>query len=261
MISLNQQLLWQHIISEATEASEQQPELSSFFHSHLLKHDSLAGALAYSIATKLESQHVSAMVVHELVLMAFNAQPELVDVVAEDIQAFYQRDAACEQYMSPLLYFKGFHALECYRLAHYLWNNDKSLMAYYVQSQIAHLFDVDIHPGATLGKGILIDHATGVVIGETCVIEDNVSMLHGVTLGGSGCGQHSGQRHPYIESGVLIAAGAKLLGCIRIGCNTKIGAGSVVLEDMPAQATVVGVPAKVVGKSLGAPSASMRHTS
>lgn len=250
------------MIEEARLCAQEQPELSSFFHSHVLQHGSLAYAISFGIATHLSSSYVSSMVISELAQDILLSAPSIIDAIAHDIQAYYARDAACVQYISPLLYFKGFHALICYRLAHWLWCNDQPMMALYVQHRVAETKDVDIHPGAAIGSGIFIDHATGLVIGETSVIEDDVSILHGVTLGGSGCSAELGHshrpRHPYIESGVMISVGAKLLGGIRIGRNTKIGAGSLVLKSMPAQSTVVGVPAVVVGSSSGKPSSNMQ---
>ncbi len=236
--------LWGTIKGEATAAARTQPELSSFFHSHVLKHQDLGAALAFGLAMRLASRHLPAIILHELIESVMQAKPAIVEAAGRDIQAYYERDAACVEYVSPLLYFKGFHALQGYRIAHQLWCDQRKLMALYIQSQMASVLDVDIHPAAQIGWGVFIDHATGVVIGETSIIEDDVSLLHGVTLGGSGCGV----RHPHVEAGVTISAGAKLLGNIRIGHHTVIGAGSLVLESMPPNATVVGVPAKVVNK-------------
>jgi serine O-acetyltransferase len=158
----------------------------------------------------------------------------------------------------PFLFFKGYHALQSYRAAHWLWQQGRECLALFLQNRISQVFDVDIHPGARIGRGVMIDHATGVVIGETVVLEDNVSMLHGVTLGGSGCGK--GDRHPKIRAGVLIGVGAKILGNIEIGEGAKIGAGSVVLDAVAAHTTVAGVPAKLIGRPRGdEPSRDMDH--
>jgi len=164
----------------------------------------------------------------------------------QDLLAHYHRDAACDQYITPFLYFKGYHAVQSYRITHWLWQQKRFMLAAYIHSRIAELFDVDIHPAAAIAGGLMVDHATGVVIGETAVIEEDVSMLHAVTLGGSGVSE--GQRHPTICKGVLLSVGAKVLGNIKVGEGAKIGAGSVVLDNVPARATMVGVPARMVGR-------------
>lgn len=237
--------LWQTIREEAQAAADEDPVLGSFFHASVLNHTSLAASLAYVLAGKLESQAIPPMLIRKIVGQALASDVEISDSLRADMQACRTRDPACDTYLMPLLYFKGFHALQSHRVAHWLWLDGRKSMAYMLASRVASVFDVDIHPGAQIGAGVMIDHATGIVIGETAVIGDSVSMLHGVTLGGSGTG--SDRRHPHIANGVLIAAGAKLLGPISVGENAKVGAGSVVLEDVPAQATVAGVPAAVVG--------------
>jgi serine O-acetyltransferase len=176
-----------------------------------------------------------------------------------DLRAIRDRDPACSQFWIPLLYFKGFHALQSYRIGHWLWSEGRRSLARHLQNRISEVFAVDIHPAARLGKGILIDHGTGVVIGETAVVDDNVSMLHGVTLGGTG--KESGDRHPKVRSGVLLSVGVKLIGNIEIGEGAKVGAGSVVLEDVPPHTTAVGVPARVVGRPASdQPSREMNHS-
>lgn len=175
-----------------------------------------------------------------------------------DIRAITERDPAATRFSEPLLYFKGFHALQTHRVAHWLWSEGRRELALFLQSRASEVFGVDIHPAARIGKGILVDHATGVVVGETAVVEDNVSILHEVTLGGTG--KDCGDRHPKVRHGVLIGAGAKILGNVEVGEGAKIGAGSVVLEDVPAHATVAGVPAKVVGIAEGdEPARTMDH--
>lgn len=176
-----------------------------------------------------------------------NADPEWSAVVRVDIQAYYDRDPACQRFVEPVLYFKGFHALQTHRLAHWLFNRGRRDFALYLQSRSSSVFQTDINPAARIGKGIFIDHATGLVIGETAVVEDNVSILHGVTLGGTG--KAGGDRHPKIRHGVLLGAGAKVLGNIEIGHCTKVASGSVVLASVPNNKTVAGVPARIVGEA------------
>jgi serine O-acetyltransferase len=242
----SQQWLWQQLLKEAKEQAEREPVLASFFHASILNHKTLASALAHHIAAQLGSDAAPALLIQEVFDEALAEEPELVEQVCADLQAYYDRDPACDQYSLPFLYFKGFQALQAYRIAHYLWQNQRYELALFLQNAIAVKFDVDIHPAAKIGRGIMIDHATGVVIGETAVIGDNVSLLHSVTLGGSGCSH--GDRHPKVGNGVLISTGAKLLGNIHIGDGAKIAAGSLVLADVAAHTTVAGVPARIVGR-------------
>lgn len=238
--------LWPQLRREAEQISASEPVLASYYHAAILNHADFNSAISFHLANMLDSAAVPAMTIREVFLSALSAEPEIADAMRADIKAYYQRDPACDKYTMPFMYFKGFHALQAQRVAHWLWRSDRKFMALYLQHQISLSFGVDIHPGAKIGKGIMIDHATGVVIGETAVVGDEVSMLHSVTLGGSGC--DSGDRHPKIGRGVLISAGAKVLGNISIGDGVKIGAGSVVLASVPAHTTVVGVPATIVGK-------------
>ncbi len=250
--------LWLAMCDEANKASQQQPLMASFFHANILNHKDFTSAISFYLSNHLSTETVSAMMMRDVCLQAMEEDPSIEQNMRQDLMAHYTRDPACEQHITPFLYFKGFHAVQSYRIAHYLWQKKRTLLAFYIQSRVAELFDVDIHPGAVIGGGLMVDHATGVVIGETSIVENNVSMLHAVTLGGSGA--KSGKRHPTIRSGVLISVGAKILGDIEIGECTKIGGGSVVLESMPAKSTVVGVPAKVVGKSsCDMPSLEMDH--
>lgn len=196
------------------------------------------------------------MQLRELFDEALKADASLGESTRADIVAYYERDPACSTYIQPFLYFKGFHALQAYRVAHWLWGQGRKAIALFLQNRISDLFAVDIHPAARLGRGIFIDHATGIVIGETAVVGDNVSMLHSVTLGGTG--KEEEDRHPKIGNGVLIGAGAKVLGNIRVGNCSRIAAGSVVLQDVPACKTVAGVPARIVGEAgCAQPSVSM----
>lgn len=255
---LRQQRVWQAIRQEATEASHSQPLMASFFHSNVLNHARFQDALSFYLSSLLGSVTVPAMTIQSVFAHAFQEQPALVDHMLNDLLAHYTRDAACDQHLMPLLYFKGYHGVQTYRIAHWLWLQKRRGLALYFQHRVASLFDVDIHPAAVLGSGIMLDHATGLVIGETAVIEDDVSMLHGVTLGGSG--NRQGKRHPTIRRGVLLSTGAKILGNIEVGEGAKVGAGSLVLGDVAAHSTVAGVPAKVVGKTKTTmPSLDMDH--
>ncbi|RBW41375.1 serine O-acetyltransferase [Psychromonas sp. B3M02] len=250
--------LWEKIRQEAWDSSANEPILASFFHSTILNHKDLASALSYQLANRLDSRTMPGILVREVIDDAFSSDPSLIESAMADILAVQDRDPAVEEYSIPLLYLKGFHAIQIHRVAHWLWQEKRIALAFYLQNRSSVIFGVDVHPAATIGKGIMFDHATGVVVGETAVIEDNVSILQGVTLGGTG--KESGDRHPKIRQGVMIGAGAKVLGNIEIGMGAKIGAGSVVLEAVPAHTTVAGVPAKVVGKpSCDMPSLSMEQ--
>ncbi len=237
--------LWQAIREEVAEAVRGEPLLASFLHVTILNHRTLEAALAFQLAGKLGSPVIQAMIIRELFEEAMAADPGIGEAVRADIQAVRDRDPAATHYSRSFLYFKGFHALQAQRIAHWLWRQGREDLALYLQSRCSEVFGVDIHPAARIGRGIMIDHATSVVIGETAVVEDNVSILHEVTLGGTG--KQTGDRHPKVRHGVLIGAGAKILGNVEIGAGAKIGAGSVVLEDVPAHCTVAGVPAVVVG--------------
>jgi serine O-acetyltransferase len=242
--------VWNQIRGEATRDTQSEPALASFLHTVVLAHDNLEDALSFILATKLGSSTITSLTLRELIGAAFAADPAIGVAFREDLRAVISRDPACRGYSIPLLYFKGFHSLQAYRVAHYYWVNDRPALAIYLQSRISEVFAVDIHPGARIGKGILFDHATSVVIGETAVVEDDFSMLHEVTLGGTG--KIGGDRHPKIGKGVMIGAGAKVLGNIRVGEGAKIGAGSVVLEDVAPYTTVAGVPARPVAYPAGA---------
>lgn len=193
---------------------------------------------------------MSGMAIGQVLDQALSSDDGIVESVCKDLIAYRTRDPACNEYSIPLLYMKGFHALQAYRISHWLWRQDRKPLALFLQNRISSVFDVDIHPAARIGSGIMIDHATGVVIGETSVIGDDVSLLHAVTLGG--CGSAEGARHPKIADGVLISAGAKVLGNISVGAGAKIAAGSLVLEDVAPHTTVAGVPAKTVGRPIEA---------
>jgi serine O-acetyltransferase len=237
--------VWRYIVKEAREQAEQEPMLASFYHATIIKHDSLGAALSYILANKLKTASMPAMAVREVVEEAYAADPSITRFAACDICATVNRDPAVELYSIPLLYLKGFHALQGYRVANYLWKQGRHALATYLQTQISVACQVDIHPAARIGKGIMLDHATGIVVGETAVVENDVSILQNVTLGGTG--KEGGDRHPKIREGVMIGAGSKILGNIEVGIGAKIGSGSVVLQPVPEHTTVAGVPAKIVG--------------
>lgn len=248
--------IWSAMRLEAEDASRNEPVLASYYHAAILNHASFEAAISFHLANKLSSAAVQAMSVREVCQQVLQDEPAIAQAMRADIRAYKDRDPACDKYSMPFLYFKGFHALQAHRISHWLWRHERKSLALFFQNQISQVLGVDIHPGAQVGAGIMIDHATGVVVGETAVIGDDVSMLHAVTLGGSGC--QGGDRHPKIGRGVLISAGAKILGGISVGDGAKIGAGSVVLESVPAHTTVAGVPAKVVGRpSCEAPALDM----
>ncbi|WP_096084958.1 serine O-acetyltransferase [Agaribacterium haliotis] len=237
--------VWQRIRDEVREQAEQEPALASFLHATILNHDTLESALSFHLANKLANPAISALQIREIIEDAMKRDCGISTAVRADIKAVFDRDSACDSYSIPFLYFKGFQALQAYRIAHCLWLGGRSSLALFLQSHISMVFGVDVHPAATIGKGLMFDHATGIVIGETCVIEDDVSIMQNVTLGGTG--KVGGDRHPKVRRGSLISAGVKVLGNIEIGEGAKVGAGSVVLDDVPAHTTVVGVPAKAVG--------------
>lgn len=239
-------VVWNIIKAEARALADCEPMLASFYHSTLLKHDDLGSALSYMLANKLASPIMPAIAIREIVEEAYEADPKMIESAAYDIGAVRTRDPAVDKYSTPLLYLKGFHALQAYRIGHWLWKEGRQALAIFLQNQVSVSFQVDIHPAAKIGCGIMLDHATGIVVGETAVIENDVSILQGVTLGGTG--KTSGDRHPKIREGVMIGAGAKILGNIEIGVGAKIGAGSVVLHPIPPHTTAAGVPARIVGK-------------
>lgn len=236
--------IWDRIREEVARDAAQEPALASFLHSVVLGHVDLESSLAHILASKLNSTTLTELTLFDMIKHALDAEPSIGLAVREDLSAVLSRDPATRGFSQALLYFKGFHALQAYRIAHWYWINDRQALALYLQSRTSETFAVDIHPGARIGKGILFDHATSIVIGETAVVGDDFSMLHEVTLGGTG--KVGGDRHPKIGRGVMIGAGAKVLGNIHVGEGVKIGAGSVVLSDVPPFTTVAGVPARPV---------------
>ncbi len=250
--------VWQRITAEAREAVKSEPLLGGLVHACILHHEGLESALAYRLAQKLASAEMSEQLLREIADAAYRADSSLGQSARADVVAVYERDPACHRFLQPLLFFKGFQAIQCYRVAHWLWREGRKDLAYFVQMRVSEQFGVDIHPAARVGKGIMIDHAHSIVIGETAVVGDNVSMLHSVTLGGTG--KQDDDRHPKIGDGVLIGAGAKVLGNIKVGHCSRIAAGSVVLNEVPPCKTVAGVPAKIVGEAgCDQPSVMMDH--
>lgn len=249
MVDIASDPLWAAILLEAQQAADAEPLLASFLHMTVLRHNALEDVLAFHLSSKLASAVMDARALMELFREALSADKTISQSMRADIAACYERDPACDCYSTPLLYFKGFHAIQSQRITHWLWLNGRQTLALFLQNRISEVTGVDIHPAAQLGHGILLDHGTGVVVGETAVIGNNVSILHGVTLGGSG--KERGDRHPKIGDGVMLGAGSAVLGNIRVGNCAKVGAGSVVLDDVPAHSTVAGVPAHVVSSEQG----------
>ncbi len=239
--------VWQQITQEAEDAVRQEPLMGGLVHACVLHHRSVERALSYRFAAKLSSNEMSMVILREIADEAYMASPELVEAARSDLMAVYERDPACHRLLQPILFFKGYQAVQAYRIGHWLWQQGRRDIAYFIQMRTSEIFGIDIHPAAKIGKGIMIDHAHSIVIGETAVVGDNVSMLHSVTLGGTG--KEEEDRHPKIGDGVLIGAGAKVLGNITVGHCSRIAAGSVVLQEVPPCTTVAGVPAKVVGEA------------
>ena len=250
--------VWERIRTEAARHATEEPILASFLHATILNHCELEQALSFHLANQLDSPTASSLLLREVIMQALESDASIREAVRADLQAVVDRDSACHELYIPFLYFKGFHSLQTHRIAHWLWNQGRQALALFFQNRMSTEFGVDIHPAARMGQGIMLDHATGLVIGETAVVGNNVSILQSVTLGGTG--KDEGDRHPKIGDGVLISAGAKILGNIRVGDGAKVGAGSVVLEDVPAHTTVAGVPAKIVGRpSSDQPALEMDH--
>ena len=251
--------VWASLRNEAEHMAAGEPSLASLFNAVILRHANLASALSYQLARKLGDQELRAMSLREVAEEAYAADPSLVAKAEADLRAVFERDPSCKGYVQPFLYFKVFLALQAHRIAHRLWGQGREAMAFYLQSRMSELFQVDIHPAAVIGQGAFFDHGTGIVIGETAVIGDDVSMLHGVTLGGTGA--ERGDRHPKIGNGVLLGAGAKVLGNITVGDYAKIASGSVVLKPVPAHCTAAGVPARLVNcPTCEEPAKTMDHT-
>eukprot|EP00903_Cladosiphon_okamuranus_P004540 g4538.t1 len=243
---LSAEAIWEKLRQEAREVASLEEALAPFINRCVLGHDNVSAALACVLSGEMASEHLPQTPLFNTFRDAMDADPNIILSALTDLQAHLDRDPASVGYLTPFLYFKGFHALQGYRMAHRLWNQGRKDMALYIQGRCSRAYDVDIHPAAKIGKGILVDHGSGLVIGETAVVDDDVSMLHGVTLGGTG--KECGDRHPKIRRGVLLAAGARILGNIEVGEGAKVGASSLVLEPVEPHTTVAGVPAKVVGR-------------
>ncbi len=239
--------VWDQISQEAQRAVVDEPLMGGLLHACILHHDSLEKALSYRFSAKLHSNEMSQIILRDLADEAFADDRTIVEAARADLMAIYERDPACHRLLQPIVFFKGFQAIQAYRIANWLWKKGREDLSYFVQMRVSEIFGVDIHPAARIGKGIMIDHAHSIVIGETAVVGDNVSMLHSVTLGGTG--KEEEERHPKIGDGVLIGAGAKVLGNIKVGHCSRIAAGSVVLAEVPPCKTVAGVPAKIVGEA------------
>lgn len=251
--------VWAQLRVEAMQAAAEEPGLASYLHAAILHHDRIEDALSYHLASKLAAGDMSPLQLREVCQEAYAAEPQIARYAERDMRAVRERDPACRSYLQPFLYYKGYAGLQAYRISHWLWAQERQTFAYHLQSRISELFSVDIHPAAIIGAGVFIDHAHGIVIGETAVVEDDVSMLHSVTLGGTG--KEAEDRHPKIRRGVLIGAGAKVLGNIEVGEEARIAAGSVVLKSVPPRCTVAGVPARPVGGPCceGAPAEEMNQ--
>jgi serine O-acetyltransferase len=237
--------VWARIRDEAEQIVRREPEIGTFIYASILHHDTLEIAVAHRVSERLDHGDVSSELIRQAYAGALDDMPQLGELFRADIVATFDRDPACDRFIDPVLYFKGFHAIQTHRLAHWLWNKGRRDFAHYLQSRSSAVFQCDIHPAAQIGRGIFLDHATGLVVGETAVIENDVSMLQDVTLGGTG--KAEGDRHPKIRHGVLIGAGAKVLGNIEVGHCARIAAGSVVLKSVKHNVTVAGVPAKEIG--------------
>ena len=242
--------VWINLLSEAGAVASTEHILSPFLEALILDQENFQGALASLVGKTIDSYYGAiAPSTDSIVGLIEENERSVSELCALDLKVAFERNPAWRDYLTPFLYSKGFHAVLFHRVAHWLWGNDRKHLAEYIHGAACRLFGVDIHPAAVIGKGLFLDHATGFVVGETASIGDNVSVLHGVTLGGTG--KESGDRHPIIESGVLLGAHAVVLGRIKIGANTKVAAGSVVLEDISPNTTVAGVPARVVRQQSG----------
>jgi serine O-acetyltransferase len=238
---------WARVRQEAQRIVDAEPALANFIRSTVLERASLDDAIIHRVASRLGHEVAPAGVIARAFVEALALDPSIAEGFRADMAAVVDRDPACTRLIEPVLYFKGFHALQTHRLAHWLWRSGRVDLALYLQSRSSEVFQTDIHPAARIGRGVFLDHATGLVVGSTASIGDNVSMLQDVTLGGTG--KEKGDRHPKIASGVLIGAGAKILGNIEVGECARVAAGSVVLAPVPRNTTVAGVPARVVGQA------------
>lgn len=250
-------ILWPRLQREAKAQKKQEPLLAGFLHASILGHENFSDALGYVLANKLGGPDLGAVELWGLFAQIYKQDRSLEHHALLDLAAILDRDPAARTAAQAFLYLKGFHGLQAHRLAHFLWHQKREALAYHLQSRSTEAIAVDIHPAAKIGHGVMLDHATGIVIGETTVVGNNVSMLHGITLGGTG--KESGDRHPKIGDCVLLGTGCHVLGNIKIGTGAKVAAGSVVLEDVPPHTTVAGVPARIIGKVKGLPGKDMNQ--
>lgn len=239
--------VWSRVREEAEDIVRREPELAAFILSNVLNHDTLEAAIVHRISDRLDHGALPGDLIRQAYLDALRDEPDIGNAMRADMVAVFDRDPATTRFIDPLLYFKGFHAIQTHRLAHWLWGHGRKDFAYYLQSRSSSVFQTDIHPAARIGRGIFLDHATGLVVGETALVEDDVSILHSVTLGGTG--KENEDRHPKIRHGVMIGAGAKIIGNIEVGHCARIAAGSVVVKPVPHNVTVAGVPAQVIGEA------------
>jgi serine O-acetyltransferase len=235
---------WQRLRREAEEAYDKAPALATLFFDSIINQPSFEAAVCHRVSSRLKNDVVALPLIVQAFHRALSADPAIGCAFKADLAAVVEKDPACDRFIEPFLYFKGFHAIQSQRVTHWLWNNGERDFALYLQSRASEVFQTDIHPAARFGQGIFLDHATGLVVGETAIVEDDVSLLQDVTLGGTG--KEAGDRHPKVRRGVMIGAGAKILGNIEIGENARIAAGSVVLRPVPANGLMAGVPAKLV---------------
>ncbi|WP_084397320.1 serine O-acetyltransferase [Henriciella aquimarina] len=249
---------WKRLAFEARAAAADEPALASYIDAAILSHDTICQALSFHLAEKLASREMGAQQIRHIFACIYEHEPAIVEAAELDMQAVLERDPACRGMLQPFLFFKGFLALQTHRVANRLWREGRETLAFHFQSRASELFGVDIHPAVRMGKGVMLDHASGITIGETAVVGDGCSILQGVTLGGTG--KEVGDRHPKIGKGVLVSVGAKVLGNITVGDEAKIAAGSVVLKDVAAHTTVAGVPARIVGGEASQPARSMDQT-
>jgi serine O-acetyltransferase len=250
--------VWNIIQEETLRRVKAEPILASFFHSMILEHHSFSSAIANQLANDLSTSSVLPLMIRNIIKESIKEKEEILEGITKDLIAVKERDPACKFYSTPLLFFKGFRALQSHRVAHWLWNNQRHTLALFFQSRASEVYDVDIHPAASIGNGVMIDHGSGVVIGETAIIEDNVSIFAGVILGGTG--KERGNRHPKIREGVLLSSSSIVLGDVEVGKFAKVAAGSVVLQDVEEHTTVAGIPAKPSGSSGKNPASEVDHS-
>jgi len=250
--------VWESIQEETKKRVKAEPVLASFFHSMILEHSSFSSAIANQLANDLSTSSVLPLMIRNIIRESMKEKEEILEGVTKDLVAVKDRDPACKFYSTPLLFYKGFRALQSHRVANWLWNQERQTLALFFQSRASEVYGVDIHPAASIGDGVMIDHGSGVVIGETAIIEDNVSIFAGVVLGGTG--KERGNRHPKIREGVLLSSACIVLGNVEVGRFAKVAAGSVVLEDVEEHVTVAGIPAKPAGSSGENPASEVDHS-